>query len=334
MFVLHSRTENATARDAKVFAKCTRETDGEQMKPEERDAVIEECAKVCDDIARSEACYADRVEYVAEECATAIRALTAQSPAGVPPEPPTDVWGHSWTSTTTDGLGNKGIVWHNPAPNAAAPSVVTSGYSVVIGPAGVPTTEPVAAEPSLARQAVAKQVKAEMQEVSAALKRHRQAPAEPVAPIARDWMSRNVNEFASHFLRQYDKTTSVRESMMYAFVQTYDAPQAPVEPVAQEPEDERLSRLEAMAEDDGETWDLSTNDRAALAWAVETIKRASPISLPVEVDMTREPMPQCGIFCEAAERDMNRSDTPPVAAAVPESTDAASGRNDAGQMER
>jgi hypothetical protein len=55
---------------------------------------------------------------------------------------------------------------------------------------------------------------------------------------------------------------------------------------------------------------------------------------PAAGDMTREPMPQCGIFCEAAERDMNRSDTPPVAAAVPESTDAASGRNDAGQMER
>jgi hypothetical protein len=53
------------------------------MKPEERDTVIEECAKVCDKIARSEACYADRVEYVAEDCAAAIRALTALHTTGV-----------------------------------------------------------------------------------------------------------------------------------------------------------------------------------------------------------------------------------------------------------
>jgi hypothetical protein len=182
-------------------------------------------------------------------------ALTAQSPAGVPPEPNPDAERFRWLcedhDSRDDRLRRDEVLRRMPvmsysAACSAVDNAMTGRSPVPDRSAGAPTTE-------------------------------------PVAPIARDWMSRNVNEFASHFLRQYDKTTSVRESMMYAFVQTYDAPQAPVEPVAPEPEDERLSRLEAMAEDDGETWDLSTNDRAALAWAVETIKRASPISLPVEV---------------------------------------------------
>jgi rRNA maturation endonuclease Nob1 len=196
------------------------------MKPEERDALVHRLELEADRIT----CYASTMtEHPPNRSAALMReaaaALTAQSPAGVPPEP-TCI--DEWACMMPGDCARHGKCLADDAPEA-----------------GVPTTE-------------------------------------PVAPIARDWMSRNVNEFASHFLRQYDKTTSLRESMMYAFVRTYAA-QAPVEPVAQEPEDERLNRLEAMAEDDGETWDLSPNDRAALAWAVETIKRASPISLPVEV---------------------------------------------------
>ena len=37
-------------------------------------------------------------------------------------------------------------------------------------------------------------------------------------------------------------------------------------------DDDHLSRLQAMTDDKGETWDLSDNDRAALAWAVELLQ--------------------------------------------------------------
>jgi hypothetical protein len=58
------------------------------MKPEERYAVIEECARVCDRLAREWVrADAGTSAYAAQDCADAIRALPAQSPAGVPPEP-------------------------------------------------------------------------------------------------------------------------------------------------------------------------------------------------------------------------------------------------------
>jgi hypothetical protein len=59
------------------------------MKPEERDAVvIEQCAMVCERLAREWVrADAGTSAYAAQDCANAIRALTAQSPAGVPPEP-------------------------------------------------------------------------------------------------------------------------------------------------------------------------------------------------------------------------------------------------------
>jgi hypothetical protein len=243
------------------------------MKPEERDAVIEECAKVCD-------LYADRAqtalqrnpsapgEYMsgrsncAEDCADAIRALTAQSPAGVPPEPTADreeLLGDAIRALIAGRIKCSDDLPPEQRPiSPSARKAFGCVYKLVraANSAGVPTTE-------------------------------------PVAPIARDWMSRNVNEFASHFLRQYDKTTSVRESMMYAFVQTYDAPQAPAEPVAQEPvarspyrpEEARL--WEALGQ-----WTVTIAQggvHAELAppqYVLDAVSAlsASPISLPVEAD--------------------------------------------------
>jgi hypothetical protein len=254
------------------------------MKPEERDAVvIEQCAMVCERLAREWVrADAGTSAYAAQDCANAIRALTAQSPAGVPPEPPTDVWGHSWTSTTTDGLGNKGIVWHNPAPNAAAPSVVTSGYSVVIGPAGVPTTEPIA-QPNENEQ---------LERMRERLRKANQSPmhadalssrepatdgtppggptrlvgirdggtAEPVAPIAREpvvsasllaricvLFERNA---ASHDLAgEKDRAGTWRGAINVVRQELAAAPQAPVEPVAQEPlTDDAIRKLMAHYE--------------------------------------------------------------------------------------
>lgn len=40
------------------------------------------------------------------------------------------------------------------------------------------------------------------------------------------WMADNVNNFASHFLQRYEKTGSLRESMMYAYVRTLDGVEA------------------------------------------------------------------------------------------------------------
>lgn len=38
----------------------------------------------------------------------------------------------------------------------------------------------------------------------------------------RAWMSKNVNTFASFYLQQYEKTGSLRESLMFAYVKTFD----------------------------------------------------------------------------------------------------------------
>lgn len=38
----------------------------------------------------------------------------------------------------------------------------------------------------------------------------------------RDWMAKNVNTFASFYLQQYEKTGSLRESLMFAYVKTFD----------------------------------------------------------------------------------------------------------------
>jgi hypothetical protein len=54
------------------------------MKPEERDAVIEECAEMC---FRMAARHSDIRSAALQAAGENIRALTAQSPAGVPPEP-------------------------------------------------------------------------------------------------------------------------------------------------------------------------------------------------------------------------------------------------------
>jgi len=43
-------------------------------------------------------------------------------------------------------------------------------------------------------------------------------------------MSRNVNDFASHFLQRYEVTGSLRESMMWAYMQTYQS--APADAVS------------------------------------------------------------------------------------------------------
>ena len=46
-------------------------------------------------------------------------------------------------------------------------------------------------------------------------------------------MAKNVNAFASHFLQRYEASGSLRESMMYAYVKTYDGvPPGPVSPKA------------------------------------------------------------------------------------------------------
>jgi hypothetical protein len=135
------------------------------MKPEERDAVIEECAKVCDEWARARKPM--RGGWALENCANAIRALTAQSPAGVPPEP-TDV--------------SPGGYWRRIVPDDSA---------------GVPTTE-------------------------------------PVAPIAREPTNAMVVA-GLHVMREWGaKPSAVLASRIY--IAMHDAaPQAPAEPVAQEP---------------------------------------------------------------------------------------------------
>lgn len=42
--------------------------------------------------------------------------------------------------------------------------------------------------------------------------------------------------------------------------------------MSKESASDMLERIEAMAEDDGDTWDLSDNDRAALAWAARELR--------------------------------------------------------------
>lgn len=44
---------------------------------------------------------------------------------------------------------------------------------------------------------------------------------------------------------------------------------------------EHRERLEAMVEDNGQTWDLSDNDKAAIRWAIETLDRPPlPMVMP------------------------------------------------------
>lgn len=38
----------------------------------------------------------------------------------------------------------------------------------------------------------------------------------------RDWMAQHVDPFASFFLQRYEKTGSLRESLMFAYVKTFD----------------------------------------------------------------------------------------------------------------
>jgi hypothetical protein len=79
------------------------------MKSEERATVIEECAKECERLAR-EWRQADAITsaYAAQDCADVIRGLTAQSPAGVPPEP------DDYNST---------IDWQGETPSAGVPTI-------------------------------------------------------------------------------------------------------------------------------------------------------------------------------------------------------------------
>jgi hypothetical protein len=278
------------------------------MKPEERDAVIEECARVASTFSCG-SCGMDG------KIASAIRALTAQSPAGVPPEPTTrealqkvldmiceregDPVNGRWMLDVV-GIARAALEGQKPAPVA-----------------GVPPTEPVAAEPSLARQAVAKQVKAEMQEVSVALKRHRQAPVEPVAQPDKNEQLERMRER----LRKADQSPMHADALSSREPATDGTPSGgpmrpvgirdggTVEPVAQEPCADCKSP--AACKSVGHCrhgYHARTVAQEPVAWIVRTASRhwltearpaamndgstitplyASPISLPVEVPRER-----------------------------------------------
>lgn len=55
---------------------------------------------------------------------------------------------------------------------------------------------------------------------------------------------------------------------------------------------EHLERLQAMADDSGETWDLSENDQAAIRWALESLAVASHVPQAP----TRPTCPTCGHY--------------------------------------
>lgn len=47
-------------------------------------------------------------------------------------------------------------------------------------------------------------------------------------------------------------------------------------PIRQQAEREHIERLQAMAEDDGDTWDLSDNDKAAIRFALKELAARDP----------------------------------------------------------
>jgi hypothetical protein len=125
------------------------------MKPEERDAVIEECAKVCDRLAEMMDSGAGEPEPGGRlrQCARTIRALTAQSPAGVPPEPNADAERFRWLcedhDSRDDRLRRDEVLRRMPvmsysAACSAIDNAMTGRSPVPDRAAGVPTTEPVA----------------------------------------------------------------------------------------------------------------------------------------------------------------------------------------------
>lgn len=38
--------------------------------------------------------------------------------------------------------------------------------------------------------------------------------------MSEDWMAKNVNNFTGHFLKRYERTGSLRESLMWAYTKT------------------------------------------------------------------------------------------------------------------
>ena len=70
----------------------------------------------------------------------------------------------------------------------------------------------------------------ELRAMGAEVKALKAEASEQPASKGHEWMSRNVNDFASHFLQRYEVTGSLRESMMWAYMQTYQS--APADAVS------------------------------------------------------------------------------------------------------
>jgi hypothetical protein len=294
------------------------------MKPEERDAVvIEQCAMVCERLAREWVrADAGTSAYAAQDCADAIRALTAQSPAGVPPEPESgglldvtreframqaadcDGWAHEdgWTLMATvdaEALKRDALAYR----------------------AGVPTTEPVA---PIARDAVRLRwlhsqasCTPDAEGYQWGVYRVRWEDGRPASVLATLSDSSDLDAvIADRAFALCTCDTKTPELSCHtvdcAFrVWALAAPQAPVEPVAQEPvavlpcpgcgKSPDVSDNDHFLLTDGVKWgalaccwtgpEVRTGYAPIPAWKEAAIaawnQRAPPISLPVEVP--REP---------------------------------------------
>jgi hypothetical protein len=211
------------------------------MKPEERAAVIEECAKVCEALRNrwADGLPDERPSWsdAARKISFAIRALTAQSPAGVPPEPDSggllDVtrvframqsagcegWTHEdgWTLMATADINAlaedaRRYQWLRQQNwNDSELSVVARPKDAVKLGHECPTLD----------------------RLDAAIDRARAAgvpTTEPVAPIARETLIARVRDYFNRTMNTEAHLALFRDVMA-----AIAAPQAPAEPVAQEP---------------------------------------------------------------------------------------------------